>query len=257
MIKKASPPRLLDTYTEERLPVIAEMLGHTTGLYTKTLASDAVAFTADENPKHRGRRDAAWTRGGALFMLGINYRWSSIVLDERDPEYADKLSKPVLLDHLKTNAYGGYEAGLSAGDRAPDAPGLVVLRCSTNMQEKIKGGDTTSLFKLFNPAKHSIMLFAPPSVDANVIKRVVASVAKFPSAKDIVQIFHISPFSPPLTKIEGLDAVLVDVNKHGRGGYLVQNDQVVIVVIRPDGYIGAFAKHVEGLARYLENIFLR
>ncbi|TFY64717.1 hypothetical protein EVJ58_g2424, partial [Rhodofomes roseus] len=63
-------PSLLGTYTEERLPVIAVMLQKSTKLL------DAMNKNAEEG----------WKRGGDLRMLGVNYRWSSIVVDERTPK---------------------------------------------------------------------------------------------------------------------------------------------------------------------------
>ncbi|KAJ3502989.1 hypothetical protein NLJ89_g8635 [Agrocybe chaxingu] len=65
--KGLSPASLLDTYNDERLPVVAEMLNITTGILNATRA----APTGD-----------AWKRTGALMQLGVNYRWSSIVVDE-------------------------------------------------------------------------------------------------------------------------------------------------------------------------------
>ncbi|KAJ7923513.1 hypothetical protein B0H13DRAFT_2230190 [Mycena leptocephala] len=97
----------LDSYNDERLPVIGEMLGKTTGLLDKTV--DAGSSTDD-----------AWrnTRGGSLLMLGVNYRWSSIVVDEQDDDSAEGLSL------TPKDPYGIHIRGLRAGDRAPDAPAL-------------------------------------------------------------------------------------------------------------------------------------
>ncbi|KAG1812528.1 uncharacterized protein BJ212DRAFT_1483141 [Suillus subaureus] len=85
---------LLETYNAERLPVVSEMLGMATTILNQTL------------------KTGNWTvlRSPILFMLGINYRFSNIVLDE----FAIP-GKPI-------NAYGVLdEEHLEAGDRAPDA----------------------------------------------------------------------------------------------------------------------------------------
>ncbi|KAG2052432.1 hypothetical protein BDR06DRAFT_957725 [Suillus hirtellus] len=88
---------LLETYNAERLPVISEMLEMTTTILNQALKTDSM--TAARTP--------------ILFMLGINYRFSNIVLDE----FAIP-GKPI-------NAYGVLdEEHLEAGDRAPDAPNL-------------------------------------------------------------------------------------------------------------------------------------
>ena len=101
---------LLGTYSEERVPVIKQMLERTTELLNKTLS----AKKEDDNAI-----SAAWNRPRALLQLGVNYRWSSIVLDERHPYTLGK----------KSNALDSYgDEGITdfhAGDRAPDSPGLV------------------------------------------------------------------------------------------------------------------------------------
>ncbi|KAF9239162.1 FAD binding domain-containing protein [Melanogaster broomeanus] len=87
--KGLSPASLLDSYTTERIPVIAEMLDITSALLQRI--QDAPL-------------DRAMERGKKLDMLGINYRFSPIVRDEFSED--------------------GPEGVLVAGDRAPDAPGL-------------------------------------------------------------------------------------------------------------------------------------
>ncbi|KAJ7106977.1 FAD binding domain-containing protein, partial [Mycena epipterygia] len=57
-----APSTLLDSYSAERLPVIAEMLQLTTALHEKTTAQ--LDTSKDD--------DGAWKRGGALSMLGVN-----------------------------------------------------------------------------------------------------------------------------------------------------------------------------------------
>ncbi|TFY56076.1 hypothetical protein EVJ58_g7861 [Rhodofomes roseus] len=89
--KGLASPSLLATYTEERLPVIAAMLQKSTKLY------DAMQNNAEEG----------WNRGGDLRMLGVNYRWSSIVVDERTPKAQSPES---------VNPYGsGNDGELRAG----------------------------------------------------------------------------------------------------------------------------------------------
>ncbi|KAH0827331.1 hypothetical protein J3R83DRAFT_3958 [Lanmaoa asiatica] len=99
--KGISPVTLLDSYTPERLPVIAEMLNMTTGILHKMREAPTV--------------ERAMEREKRMNMLGVNYRASPIVVDEFTH------AEPV-------NAYGVLDEGvLVAGDRAPDATALVVL----------------------------------------------------------------------------------------------------------------------------------
>ncbi|CAA7261872.1 unnamed protein product [Cyclocybe aegerita] len=67
VLKGLAPPSLLDTYNDERHPVVAEMLNITTGMLNKMVVASA---------------DVGWRRTGHINQLGVNYRWSSIVVDE-------------------------------------------------------------------------------------------------------------------------------------------------------------------------------
>ncbi|KAI0726815.1 monooxygenase [Fomitopsis betulina] len=71
--KGVAEPSLLDTYTEERVPVIAEMLNKSSGLFNNFAKSQATG----------AERQAAWRRGGDLHRFGVHRRWSYVVLDER------------------------------------------------------------------------------------------------------------------------------------------------------------------------------
>lgn len=89
--RSLAPVTLLDSYTTERLPVIADVLGKTTELLKKAIVKDT---------------GSAWVRGPEMYQLNIHYRRSPIVFDELDV---------------------GDEEGVTrvkAGDRAPDAPGI-------------------------------------------------------------------------------------------------------------------------------------
>ena len=68
VLKGLAPLSLLTTYTDERVPVIREMLGLTTRLLDRTILPG-------DNDKDEG-----WRRGGALFMLGVHCRWSPLVI---------------------------------------------------------------------------------------------------------------------------------------------------------------------------------
>ncbi|KAF9002957.1 FAD binding domain-containing protein [Cyathus striatus] len=127
LVKGLSPPSLLETYDEERIPVIAEMLNKTTELMKKTIKS--------KDPKETA---AAWTRGSELYMLGVNYRTSSIVLDD-GPDFEKYIGF----------AYSTESSNAArAGDRAPNAPGL--LQVSPSKED-------TSLFQLYGSSYHTAL----------------------------------------------------------------------------------------------------
>ncbi|KAE9407920.1 hypothetical protein BT96DRAFT_914279, partial [Gymnopus androsaceus JB14] len=122
VLKGHSPSSLLDTYTEERLPVIAAMLGKTTLLLKKTF-------------KPGGFDEEAWTRGFELRQFGISYRGSGITEEEEIDPYR-----------------AGLDGTLRAGDRAPEAPGL------RSISPVVAG--PTSLFNILKTTSHTVILFA-------------------------------------------------------------------------------------------------
>ena len=137
--KGYAAPSLLDTYTEERAPVIAEMLKKSTKLFDEAQRVKADGTNVEQ----------AWHRGSELHMLGVNCRWSSIVLDERTP----KESIPV--DPYGVTRIDPNVSLLRAGERAPDAPGLQVVGAGDS-----DGQETTSLLDIFGPSYHTALIFS-------------------------------------------------------------------------------------------------
>lgn len=226
-----APLSLLDTYNTERIPVIAEMLRQTTGLYTGLVKAEAGNVSG-----------SAWQRNRTLFMLGINYRWSDIVLEGRTPVTLDK-------ETMKANSYGGYEEGLCAGDRAPEAPGLIVKYAKAGKLEK-----ETSLFQLFDLTKHTILFFPEQSSEED-IKSILDAIASLPS--HIIQTIVIgdSEVASKWNFEDKVDFVLHDKDSYARDGYLVQGPVPTVFVIRPDTYIGATVKDAPGIKAYFQKIF--
>jgi len=134
---------LLQSYTEERLPVIAEMLRHTSYLMDESIK-------AKENP-------SGWKRDPATMQLEVHYRWSPVVLDEQDAEYMD---------------LGEGDCLLRAGDRAPDAPGLVDLKNS-------KPSAAVRLFDLFGCSHHTVLVLTAASEQS---QRVLHTLKSYPAS---------------------------------------------------------------------------
>ncbi|KAJ7656363.1 FAD binding domain-containing protein [Mycena polygramma] len=221
-----SSPTLLSTYSEERLPVIAEMLDKTTELHAKAFAADNLA------------EQAPWKRGKSLDQLGINYRWSSIVIEEK-PKSAER----------PLGAYGpegGETELLRAGDRAPDAPGLVETR---------EGGESVqrSLFEIFSYTTHTVLIFFPPE-ERSVVGGIIRFLASLPQSSSIQPVV----IYPAGFKVRGTgtDLVLCDRYGHARRGYCPPPGNVHCVVVRPDGMIGAMVSGVPRLKKYFDVIFL-
>lgn len=164
---------------------------------------------------------SAWKRGGALHMMNVNYRSSAIVLDERTTE--DVGGRP----------YSNDDGKICAGDRAPGASGLIDF-----------GGKEITLFDVFKPVMHTVLIFGKVSESP-------VSTENYP--KGTIQVITILPKGPlpPQTS----DVVVVDREGHAYTAYAVEEGRETVVVIRPDGVIGAIIFNIEGLEKYFKKIF--
>ncbi|EED85350.1 hypothetical monooxygenase [Postia placenta Mad-698-R] len=221
---------LLSTYTEERLPVISHMLKETTTL-----------LHATRSAKVDGDVSQGWTRSHDLKMLGVNYRWSSIVLDERHLQQTSGKEKP-LIDAYGTNT----SDGLHAGDRAPDAPGLAVVETGN------VGSETTTLFRIFSSTRHTVLIF---SSDSDQIAAVLGLAKKLPP-RFVRTVVILPQDSAPLSAASGADIVCIDQDGHGYTGYSAGTERAIVAVVRPDGVVGALAGGATGLEAYFRNVFL-
>lgn len=214
--KGYAPPSLLDTYTTERVPVIAAMLDKSTLLFNR-------AFARTDTPQD-GRN---FERGREIGQLGVNYCWSSIVSDDFTPKEADTEYDP----------YGTASLGqgpVQAGMRAPDSTGLVSVR------------GTQRLFDVFGTSYHTILIF---DQDLERRKQVIDVLAVFPP--ELFRVFSILPQGNPQTS----EDTLVDSEGVTYEAYEAK-DEKRIVVVRPDSWIGAVVKDAEGVKRYIGSIFL-
>ncbi|KAI6098041.1 FAD binding domain-containing protein [Pisolithus thermaeus] len=272
--KGLSPASLLDTYTAERFPVIAEMLGFTTEMhklmFNEPGAEHAPRSSADDKDNSKNvesQFERAMRRGGKLYMLGVNYRTSPIVID-------GFVSTPTPRGTDMNSTYGDTQNGvLQAGDRAPDAPGLVATISLDRVCAKISSGSwsnevaaSSRMFDVFGSTHHTVIIFAPtlaiPSVQSTL-----ATLRTFP--KELVRRVLVLPgpasASEPDDHVEtssevdqAIDTkVLVDEAGHAYRGYVAETQEVKVVVVRPDGVVGAIVHGVTGLERYFESVFGR
>ncbi|KAG8213559.1 hypothetical protein J3R82DRAFT_10212 [Butyriboletus roseoflavus] len=212
--KGLSPATLLDSYTKERLPIVAEMLNITSGILQQIREAPTI--------------DRAMEREKRMNMLGVNCRTSPIVLDEFTH------AEPV-------NAYGVLDEGvLVAGDRAPDAPGLVVAASSAE----------TKLFDVFSPTYHTVLVFAP---DAATSVDILEALRRYHG--DVIRPVIVLPQGSEVTTVAQAD-IVVDHSGHAYRGYLAVKGEKKVVVVRPDGVVGAIVRGVEGVGAYFVKIFV-
>ncbi|KAF5383606.1 hypothetical protein D9615_003497 [Tricholomella constricta] len=240
VMRNLAPPTLLKTYSEERIPVIKEMLDRT----TKILKRRFTEKTTD-----------AWNSSGGLLQLGINYRWSSVILDERkqaedaefsDFDFGDPAEKEEAMEPI--DAYGGRGDGISrAGDRAPDASDLVDLLATSRLRTS-----TRRLFSVFGPSWHTVLIFAPAHHQCPAIVR---TLKRYPQNTVRAVVLMMRGQNVP-AYCQGADAVLEDALGHAHKGYGIA-DGWGVVVVRPDGVIGAILGGTEGVQKYFSGIFER
>jgi hypothetical protein len=53
----------------------------------------------------------------------------------------------------------------------------------------------------------------------------------------------------------GAATIAIDRDNHARRAYLVEGNSVTVVIVRPDGFIGAIVNTIEGIERYFKKIF--
>ncbi|KAK7052913.1 hypothetical protein VNI00_004233 [Paramarasmius palmivorus] len=221
--KGLAPHSLLETYTTERLPVIACMLQLTTELMKRD-------FAAKPSPEQ-------WQRKFEDSQLGITYRGTrDILIDERYPTLEEKV------DPYRS----GLDGTVRAGDRAPEAPGLRRLGDD--------GGESISMFEFFSTTAHTVLLFANSISD---VQDSLDLVAKYPKA--LINTLLVLPQAPALqslTSTGSLHQILFDVEGHAYRNYRVQPGETLVAVVRPDGYIGALVTGAFGLNKYFGKVFV-
>jgi hypothetical protein len=231
-LKGISSPKLLETYTEERLPVIAEMLGRTTAILNNLATGEQTMNNEDDS--------GPWRRGRVLYQLGVNYEWSSVVWDDRREGGRASTS---------AGAYSGGSKGVWAGDRAPDAPALRVLKA-----KEATTGEVT-LFNTFHAAKHTILLFVEGEALLNDLQTFLAVSRQQPVGIATTVLIFEKDAESLRDKVDGsLDMAVVDTEGHAFQAYGV-SDKLRAAVVRPDGIIGAMVGSAEGLAHYFSLVF--
>ncbi|KAI0765037.1 FAD binding domain-containing protein [Fomes fomentarius] len=233
--KGLASPSLLSTYEIERLPVVTLMLSMTSNLYTHAFAKSIDEIKGKTKEGASGSGFLNW-RDTSLYQLEINYRWSPVVYDGRGANVSEDA------DALKARAYIGYPGeDVRAGDRAPNAPALIDA-----------AGTETALFDIFKPYFHTLLVFLPREGDEDVSRVVEATRSlTVANAAQIVILGHKDATVP--TEVPGAKAYR-DIEGHAYKAYHAADDALTVVVVRPDGYIGAFVDSVAGVQTYLTKV---
>lgn len=239
-IKGHAAPDLLDSYEIERLPVIAEMLRLSTGIFDKMAKSKALQLAGEvmkaeaEANKKSPEKDAPWFRGRKLFQLDLHYRWSPVIFDERFASDAN----------AKNDVYGTPGRMLQAGDRAPDAPDLIAQ----------EGKSKIRIFDIIDPTKHIALVFA----DSTTLEDALSLYQPLKQlGAEFVRTVLILPKDVNLDVQDKMDGVeiLLDSEGHAYTGYGIFPKEPVVVAVRPDGMVGAFITSKAGAEKYIFSVF--
>ncbi|KAI5117285.1 hypothetical protein M0805_009181 [Coniferiporia weirii] len=225
VVKKHALTTLLTSY-EKRLPVIGDALLESERLHRKVYpitddheaarkiqstmdalekAAAPLTRTSGSSGQDSEKTDTLF-RERKLFQLELNYRWSSIVLDERFGEGVSESEK---------NAYGTVGS-------------TVVRHIQPNFL--VFSADTALFLEL-----------------GRVLKRLPENLVQ-----TLVIVSSTNALNPSVAGPKA-DLVLEDKEGHAYRGYGV-DDIAKVVVVRPDGMIGAFAKGSGGVKSYFKKV---
>ena len=196
------------------------MLGRTTTIMNETLRPKPRDISAQLRPK-------------ILHQLGVNCRWSPIIVDEQ-PEAKDAAYAGAYLEE--------DPSVLFAGDRAPDAP---VAVCHANEVPK-----ETTLFKLFGPTHHTVLIFPNGDQDLQLLSDVLY---KYPAGEVVSVAVYAKGTAPAALAIT--DVVAIDHDGHAFSAYPPVAAEFRVVVVRPDGVVGAVVRGAAGVQQYFDGIF--
>ncbi|TFK37808.1 FAD binding domain-containing protein [Crucibulum laeve] len=232
--KGVSPLSLLETYNEERLPVITEMLRQVTGIH-KDSSGEGGNLTLE--------------RGPHLMMMGINYRWSSIVLDD---QFSSRDEREI--EELKKHAYIVKDAVLRAGDRAPDTSDLL------EVQRQDRHQTPATLFSLLLPDKHTVLIFIGNRSfsEGMRLKESLLDESTLSYHQEFIQVFLVGNLFPSaaLEAPKMGTVCLFDSKAFAYQLYSASDaESMKIIVIRPDGVIGAILRDAGGLRKYFSKMF--
>jgi len=215
--KSLASPRLLDSYSAERLPVVAKLLELTKEFLQKVVDLDPhVDAPEEDSPYHRGIK---------LYQLDVNCRGSPIV--------ADRLSEET------------YKLGkrLRAGDRAPDAPGIVPLNAG------LRPG-ATHLFDIFSSNKHTALIFIKDNENA---KPYLELLKHYPP-DTVLPVIVLHQGDERNVDVFGKTNVVRDSAGHIWRSYSTEHD-TKIVIIRPDWCVGALGISPGVVEEYRDLVF--
>lgn len=180
--------------------------------------------------------DGTFARPPVFHMLGVNYCFSSVVLDEFHR-----------IEDVKGLAASAYEVDdiLRAGARAPDAPKLMVVNESRTRE--------TRIFDILRTSTHTILIFSAPNAHT-VIPTIMTILDKYQRGLIYSVVILPQGSSVPVYDWVSSDLIVQDEGGYAYEAYGVEAEQARVVIIRPDGWVGAIVRGVEGVEKYFSMV---
>lgn len=225
-----APDRLLDSYEQERHPLGRRLLQATGAMSRAVLVRQPMLQTLrDLTARVASNVGVVQDKiRGAMSEVSIHYRGSPIVADERPAGLRAKLA-PWLA-----------EAAPRAGDRAPDAAGLLSA-----------DGRQLRLFDLLSGTRHVLLMF-PAGTEESEIQSAEQQLATV--CERFAELIDCHTVLPP-TDAESPGALVGNRLRDSAGelGKALGVTADALVLIRPDGYLGyrAMPADTGKLADYL------
>ena len=157
------------------------------------------------------------------------------MFDERYPD----------VQAVPSDIYGGAGHDIRAGNRAPDAPALI-------------GKDAPSrLFDIFNPAQHTILIFAASQPACQKAREILKPFSALDVGLYQKVLIVPSDKEVPEAPLLGVKYAVTDSEGHAFGGYgiLPDDETPTIVIVRPDAMIGALLTSEAGARKYFSLVF--
>lgn len=192
-------------------------------------------------------------RGNILKQLGVNYRWSEIVEDQRRVKEGTEELKG---EAKVWDPYGKNdkpEANIEAGDRTPDC---VFLTSS---------GQETTLLDILVPSAHTALILSESVNDkrvADVFQKCAELNTKGAAKGSDVVLPHVVVRAKEDVSVgESLGfKILLDSEGYSVSTYgdkttgSLGPDRFLVIIVRPDGFTGAIVYGVDGIDSYFKRI---
>ena len=111
----------------------------------------------------------------------------------------------------------------------------------------MKTGSTCRLFDLFHPSRHTVLVLDPALQES-----AFAAISSYP--KDVIRMAVVFPKS---VKVQAIDEGMAfcDSEGHTHRAYSTELGTKVVIV-RPEGVVGALLRSTEDIAKYFSRIFV-